>query len=203
VAVLVEGISVIVRMDRLFDCFKDWELFKDIVPNQTLCADGELARVGFMAPEDAEHFCRILEQWGLHYLSDGQAQDLVVADQFRGLAAPCNWASFGHVNWHGDPKLKVAACMLNGSAHKQLLTPDGWHFDGSLTASYGFVPTGEEPSMLGEATDNNLEVWITPLSNQPYYVGRTAKTTASNAKHNNSLVRKWGWLSRLTGGKYL
>ncbi len=46
-AVLAEGISVIVRLDaiaRLMD--DDWARFVAIVPNQTLCCDNELARVG-------------------------------------------------------------------------------------------------------------------------------------------------------------
>ena len=51
-AVLVEGISAIVRADRL-EGFETWEAFKEIVPNGTLCADGELVRVGFMSPDEA------------------------------------------------------------------------------------------------------------------------------------------------------
>ena len=46
-AVLAEGISVIVRLDaiaRLMD--DDWARFLGVVPNQTLCCDNELARVG-------------------------------------------------------------------------------------------------------------------------------------------------------------
>lgn len=176
-AVLVEGISVIVRMDRLHACFGDWKSFESIVPNHTLCADGELVRVGFMAPDDAEGFCSSLERWGLHYLMEGEARDLVVVDQLHGLAASCDWVSFGHINWKGDPKLRVAACMLKGSAHNQLYTPDGWSYDGSLTGSYGFIPTDAPPTMLRVANNEGLETWITPLSSNPYYVGRTVNST--------------------------
>jgi hypothetical protein len=53
-AVLVEAISVVVRCDRLAPpadalnpaTFKIWD-------TETFCHDGELARVGFMVPDDA------------------------------------------------------------------------------------------------------------------------------------------------------
>ena len=39
-AVLVKGISVVIRADRLLQAFSgDWEAFKKIVPNETLCAE--------------------------------------------------------------------------------------------------------------------------------------------------------------------
>ncbi len=49
-AVLVEGLSVIIRADCLQN-FETWDAFKEIVPNETMCADGELVRVGFMSPD--------------------------------------------------------------------------------------------------------------------------------------------------------
>jgi len=56
-AVLVEAISVIVRVDSINKKFPGgWIGFKDHVPNQTLCADNELARVGFMTSEDVKNF---------------------------------------------------------------------------------------------------------------------------------------------------
>jgi hypothetical protein len=52
-AVLIEAISVVIRADTLLKKFPGgWGAFKLIVPNQTLCADNEIVRVGFMAPQD-------------------------------------------------------------------------------------------------------------------------------------------------------
>ena len=46
-AVLAEGISVIVRFDAIARLMEDdWAKFVAIVPNQALCCDNELARVG-------------------------------------------------------------------------------------------------------------------------------------------------------------
>ena len=56
-AVLVEGISVIVRRDAIESKYDGgWDTFVDNVPNATLCADDEIARVGFMGPADVEAF---------------------------------------------------------------------------------------------------------------------------------------------------
>ena len=45
-AVLIEAISVVVRADALLTKFAGgWDAFKARVPNQTLCADNDIARV--------------------------------------------------------------------------------------------------------------------------------------------------------------
>jgi len=56
-AVLVEGISIILKASAITDKYPGgWESFKAEVPNQTLCADGELIRIGFMSPDDVKGF---------------------------------------------------------------------------------------------------------------------------------------------------
>jgi hypothetical protein len=56
-SVLIEAISVVMRADELLKKFPGgWDAFKGIVPNQTLCADNEIVRVGFMTPQDVESF---------------------------------------------------------------------------------------------------------------------------------------------------
>lgn len=83
-AVLVEAISVIARADSIAEKFPGgWERFRGESPNNTLCADGELVRIGFMAPHDVKPFIGHLTTRGLTYLSDGIAHDIVVADQQR------------------------------------------------------------------------------------------------------------------------
>tara|TARA_Y100000815_G_scaffold153428_1_gene139371 strand:+ start:242 stop:418 length:177 start_codon:yes stop_codon:yes gene_type:complete len=56
-ALLVEGTSVIVRMDRIDDTYPGGrEGFESDCPNQILIADGDLASVWFMNPVDEEEF---------------------------------------------------------------------------------------------------------------------------------------------------
>ena len=104
-AVLIEAISVVVRADTLVRRFPGgWEGFKEQVPNNTLCADNEIVRVGFMSPEDVDSFINLLQRADLIYLNNGRAIDIAVADQLHGLGAPCSWLEFGHVDMGGNPK---------------------------------------------------------------------------------------------------
>jgi hypothetical protein len=173
-AVLAEVISVVIRTDALLRAFGDWDSFTETVPNNSLCTDGELARVGFMTPGDVKAYVESLAARGLVYLDNGTARDLVVVDQQRGPAAPCEWVEFGQVNLDGDPAKRVSACRLRGSTAKQIVTPDGWHFEKSLSASFGFVPNGqEEKAMTFVRREGNLEVYRSRLTGDLVYVART------------------------------
>jgi hypothetical protein len=88
--VLVEAISVIIRIQSIRDKYPGgWEDFVRKVPNRTLCNDDELARVGFMSPNDCESFVQSLNSAGLVYLKDDTCQDIAVADQQRGCYHEC------------------------------------------------------------------------------------------------------------------
>ena len=61
-AVLIEGISVIVRRDAIESRYRSgWDGFVADVPSATFCADEEIARVGFMHPVDVEAFIEGLQ----------------------------------------------------------------------------------------------------------------------------------------------
>ena len=150
-AVLVEAISVIVRRDAIDNVYTSgWTDFLDDVPNATLCTDGELARVGFMAPDDVERFIDLLCRRGLAFLANGKCQDIAIVDQQRGPTMPCDWLEFTHFPY-GDHNGRVSACWLyedqriaHGVHFKgtgiELVTPPGWDFESSLSAKFNFVP---------------------------------------------------------------
>ena len=80
-AVLVEAISVVVRRDAIDSRLSGgWRNFLDIVPNNTLCLDEDIARVAFMTPPDVEAFISHLESGGLTFLRDGQSVDIAVVE---------------------------------------------------------------------------------------------------------------------------
>lgn len=174
-AVLVEAISVVIRCDRLLTEFdNDWDAFKDTVPNRTLCADNEVVRVGFMSPTDVENYVSSLAKRGLKYIVDGTAQDLIVVDQQRGPAAPCEWIEFGHVNLDKESKKRVAACRLVGSTGSVVVAPEGWIFGESLSASFGFVPNGQmEKSLTFYHHQDGLDVYQNRLTGKEVFIGRT------------------------------
>ena len=130
------------------------------VQNQTLCGDREIARVGFMSPDDTREFVQELEAQGLEYLNNGEAVDIVVADQQRGLAARCPWAEFGRIPWGGDGSKPVPAVRLVNSTSNELMTPDDWDFEGSLAQKFTFVESGRIPEYLDYLrTEDGLNVY--------------------------------------------
>lgn len=108
-AILIEGISVVIRAEALLKKYRGgWNAFLAIVPNNTLCSDNELTRVGFMTPQDVGAFVNKLEQAGLEFLRSGNAVDLVVVDQLRGSTTPCR---YNHNPWCIN-KMRPARCIV-------------------------------------------------------------------------------------------
>jgi hypothetical protein len=176
-AVLVEAISVIARIDSILKAVAGgWDGFKRIVPNSTLCADTEIARVGFMSPVDVESFINKLTGLGLEFLRDGTAVDIAVADQIHGLTSACAWLEFGRVP-SGDKGDHVAACRLLGSTIKKLITPLDWQFANSLSSTYAFVPNEhmkKGAQYLGH--ENGRDIYYNPLTDKEGFVGRTGES---------------------------
>lgn len=187
-AILVEGISVITKVQEIHKRVPGgWEGFKKLIPNNTLCSDNEIARVGFMSPDDVESFIEELEAHSLVFQSNGEAIDIAVADQLQGLTTKCSWLEFGHINLNSDPKRRVAACRLVGSTENQIFTPDDWDFNNSLTSSYGFSPTNADKKGLKFLRhDDGVEVYLSELTGEEVYIGRTT----NNANNSRSKKRK-------------
>ena len=182
-AVLVEGISVIVRRDSIDRAYRGgWDAFVASVPNATLCFDGEIARVGFMAPQKVGNYIDVLAERGLTFLEDDKAKDIAVADQQRGLTASCEWLEFGRLRY-GEGDDKVSACWLfEGSRiaagihmrgrSMQLSTPSGWEFEGSLSQKFSFIPTDEvEERLQFVRSDGNVDVYIDLDTGREVYIG--------------------------------
>jgi hypothetical protein len=175
VAILIEAISVVIKRSAIDDKYPGgWEAFVEDCPNQTLCADSTLARIGFMSPVDVESYVKQLEINGFVYLQNNEAKDLVVADQQRGLSANCKWVEFGHVNLDGDTSKRVASCQIVGGVDEPLLNPDGWKYEGSLSQTFAFAPTEHvDKSLQFLRHENGLDVYFNKLTGKEVYLGRT------------------------------
>ena len=135
--VLIEAKSVVVRRDAIDRTYPlGWLGFVQDCPNQTLCADLDLARVGFMEPAAVQSFCEHLQDLGFIFLESDKAIDFVVIDQIQGPTTPCDWIEGG--DWEQDHFI-VKACQLVGSSETELKTPEGWTFEDSLSASHTFA----------------------------------------------------------------
>ncbi len=174
-AVLVEGISVLVKRSEISARYPGgWEQFSADVPNQSLCADSELARVGFMMPEDVRAYISGLEACGLTYLRKGAAVDLVVADQQRGLTVRCDWAEFGHVETDDDPKRRISLCRVADNEEDVVICPPGWLFEGSLSQRFVLVPNEHhEKGLKYLGRKDGIDVYESALTGGKLYAGRT------------------------------
>jgi hypothetical protein len=175
-AVLVEGISVIIRADSLLNKYSGgWEQFERTAPNNTLCADGEIAAVAFMTPLDVEQFTQKLQELGLEYMRDGEAIDIAVADQLHGILSKCSWLEFGRVPANGTDQ-RVAACRLAGGKSKEFVTPPDWTFAKSLSANSTFVPNERvKDEMRYLRREGAVDVYLCVATGKEMFVGRTSK----------------------------
>ncbi|WP_428937865.1 hypothetical protein [Fontivita pretiosa] len=166
-----------IRLSALEKAFPGgWEEFVATVPNRTLCADGELARVGFMIPADIREYVEGLEARGLVFLLNGAAQDIVIVDQRRGFTTRCDWAEFGHANLDGDPKVRVALCRLKGSKVKRAAIPFGWKFEESLSCWHQFTPSGWGREFLQFLRhEDGIDIYRDLTTGKTLYIGRTSR----------------------------
>lgn len=181
-AVLVEAISVVIRVDAIeARLVGGWEALEAAIPNATACGDGELVRVGFMAPADAEAFVRALEARGLRYLADGAAQDMVVVDQQSGPLVRCDWIEAGRVSLDPAGRERVTIARLVGGQVEGFATPSGWDYATSLSRSFGFSKGVEKPSpgLRFLRHENGLDVYWDALAGKEVFIGR-----AGGAEHD-------------------
>lgn len=191
-AVLCEAISVIVRRDSIEEQIPGgWHQFERMVPNATLCADDELARVGFMSPSDVGKYIRHLEQYGLVFVRDGHAVDMAVVDQMRGPTVPVDWLEFAHLSL-GEDEGKVAACWkfegprVGSGTHvpvggMTLATPDWWTYKDSLSANFKFVGNDElEEKVKYLRNENGVDVYLDLSTGKEVYIGRPGMGTGNS-----------------------
>jgi hypothetical protein len=124
-----------------------------------------------MAPADVEIFVKQLEALGLVFLRSGAAIDMAVVDQLSGPLVRSAWLEFGHVDM---PYGRIAACRFAGNTENTVITPEGWRFAESLSATYAFVPAGAEGKSLEFLRhEEGLDVYFNRLTGKEAYIGRT------------------------------
>lgn len=131
-AVLVEGISVIVRrwdVNRRYP--GGMRAYRTLCTNGTLCADDQLVRMGFFSADDAVGFVSSLQELGFVGVSDGMSIDSCLVDQRQGMVYRAAWLEVFRFPYQGG-SLTLAA--LQGDDSPRVALPRGWRFEGSLSA---------------------------------------------------------------------
>jgi hypothetical protein len=190
-AILVEGISVIVRRDAIEARFAGrWHRFLGIIPNATLCYDDDLARVGFMSPLDVKPFIQLLEKGGLVFIRDGHSVDIAVVDQRHGPTVPADWFQFAPgVPYNGpdntvamgwflrDPGGPVYGIQMpsgwSPGDEITFSTPEGWSYEKSLSKHSKFVPNEEMQEKLKFLRhEGGLDIYLDLSTGKEVSIGR-------------------------------
>ncbi len=91
-SVLIEDISIVLRIEAIIEKYAGgWEAFLDACPNETICHDHELVRIGFTVPDDASTFCDELERRGITTPRTGSTEDMALVEPCRGASQQANW----------------------------------------------------------------------------------------------------------------
>jgi hypothetical protein len=164
VAVLIEALNVIVRVETLNELFPGGETaYAQRCPNATYCNDGVLTRVGFMTPRDVQLFTGALQRLGFAFLDDaGGAVDFVVIDEREGPTTPCAWVEFA------EGELIAAAWLRGSGTLADVHCPPGWKpREEPLT----FVPNAEAGRLEPLGRRGPTDVYFDRELRQTSYVG--------------------------------
>lgn len=155
-AVLVEGLSVVVRNEALDVKFQGGShRFQDGLSNESICFDNELTCVHLHSPAEVEGFVGWCESMGLTFARNGQCMDIVVVDQRNGPTLKCDWIAHSVLEIDdGQSKCKARVCWISSqsptsfgtmvpSLQFDIAMPPGWRVTGSLSAKHVFVPNYE------------------------------------------------------------
>lgn len=168
-AVIVEAYSVLIRIEAVRSSFVGGpRRFLDLVPNQTLCGDGMLCRVGFMVLEDAMFFANQLFGEGLAAATDEtiESPDIALAVQTGKMVYPCTWIQLDQFEI-GSPEKVVWGASIKGAEDLPLAFPDGWTYDRYQSLSMA------DPSKITDATASTASTReVVDENGNVRYIGR-------------------------------
>ena len=118
--VLAEAISVVIRKGTLEERLPGGlEEYERRCPNDTLCYDESICRVGFMALADAQEYVDNLISLGFVGPNEQESTEIAIIDQESGLLFPCDWLQLGR---QGD----VTIAWLKGTELTHFAAPPSW-----------------------------------------------------------------------------
>ncbi|MEI7498336.1 MAG: hypothetical protein WCK11_03580 [Candidatus Falkowbacteria bacterium] len=171
-AVLVEGISVIIKNEAIEKYFGTVDDFVARAPNQTACCDQFITRIGFMSPSDTGFFVRTLEKIGFAHLLQDQAADFLLVDQVTGPTSGFDWCEFKKIEIDGH---EIIFCKYLTDTDGTLHFPSQWNFEQSLyNKSYKIGMEEIQNKMQCIGVDGHVEVWEDKETGQQFYIGRTS-----------------------------
>ncbi len=201
-AVLTEALSVIIKDSSLRTKFIGgiMEFFKTI-PNNTYCSDGQIHRIGFMRPQDAEAYIRHLERNGLIYLFGSHCIDIAIVDMLKGPVVNCKWLGFSRQKFfsgskqyqHSEEEFSISWLLhksgvygipLNDNRECNISVPWKWTPDKAI---YGdnFIPSEKvNDSLIEIGSDKGVVKYIYAATGQFVYIGKPKIIFKDNSNRN-------------------
>ena len=174
-AVLIEALSVVIRCEAIVKKFLGGaNAFMAALPNNSLCSDGELACVNFMVPADVQAYVEYLTDKGLTFKRSDKAIDIVVVDQQRGVTIACDWVDFGETDWNSNPDQPISVCCAKPTKLSNVVVPEGWNYEKSLSANYKYFDGEQIPEDLKLVRNaNGIDTLLDEKTGQEFYVRRS------------------------------
>lgn len=180
-AVLIEAVSVVIRIETIADKYPGGleQYIKDF-PNRTLCMDEDIVRVGFMDSNDAGEFIDSLVSLGFRFVTDEQFDEIAVVIQFEGLGLPCDWLDYINVViFKGD--IRVSMCKLKGKPLGKLAFPCGWDYETSLSKHTLSMSSDDSDSrMIFLRHENGVDYYLDALTGKEHWLERAAKRSLNS-----------------------
>lgn len=188
--VLVEAYSVIIRKDAIEQKFLGgYKGLLEKVPNETICDDGEIIRVGFMSSRDVHVYVSELEQSGLIFIKDEKAVDIALADQNNGVTTPCDWLQFLYIKSSDSENATIPVCLFFDGPKRDpddttlyirgdsltfpIAFPTDWKYEGSIVQS-NQLTTAEQINDRYKyvRSEGTLQVYLDTETGREVYFGR-------------------------------
>ena len=120
-AVLVEGLSVVVRNSALDKKFPGASSrFQDGLSDDPICFDDNLTCIHLASPDEVGAFVGWCEGAGLIFLANGVCVDIVVVDQRTGPTTDCEWIQYSRVPFNdSQPRGRIAICWMATGGSQQ------------------------------------------------------------------------------------
>ena len=179
-AVLVEAISVVIRLETLAEKYPGGvDQYAEDCHNGTFCMDKDIARVGFMSPEDVDVFIDNLELLGLTCVTNGEYEEIAVLAQFRGLILPCEWLEVLEVKiFEGNQKIMV--CQIKDTDFSGVFCPRGWNYETSLSKKVVMVKSEDtDKRMKFLRHEDGVDFYLDKHTGQEVFIEQSIKRTAN------------------------
>lgn len=173
--VIADALSVIIKDSSIRTKFIGGiDAFYDSIPNSTHCTDGEIHRVGFMTPDDNEHYTDFLERNGLVFFVNGKFIDLAIVDMQIGPTVKCPWIGFarnkffsGQTQWKRSEELFSIVWLqnenlpygipANSNFEINIAFPENWTPDKAINCNNFILTEDAEKNLVVLDNDDGIK----------------------------------------------